>query len=154
MAVIDDPAVAIAVERCLSARAKARRVGDEWTERHPRHCEWCDLPRGYLAELLEGWNEWAQPQDQGKGVVYGRVDAQRFAELQRRDPAAAEALIVAAQGLDPVPDARGEGGSDPRGSLISEDRSAATFSVEQVQNLEPTASKTADEPDPELAAWA
>lgn len=100
MAVIDDPAVAVAVSRCLAARSASVRTGDEYRgDRHPRRCTWCDFPPGYLAELLDGWNAWAEPRDRGKSTVYTRHDVQVFAELQRRDPAEAERRVVAAQGF-------------------------------------------------------
>lgn len=107
---IDEPAAAIAAARCLTARTIARRVGDTWTESHPRECSWCDLPLDFLRDAIDGWNAWAGAEDRGHGVVFRRYDAQAFAELSRQHPDEAERQIVAAQGFtepaeDPLPEA-------------------------------------------------
>jgi hypothetical protein len=56
MAVIDDPAVAIAAGLCLTARSIDERGV---TSQHDRPCQWCDYPLPELARLVDGYNQWA-----------------------------------------------------------------------------------------------
>ncbi len=100
MAVIDEPAAAIAAARCLTARSLSRRPGGEWTESHARRCDWCDFPLDVLAALIDGFNDWAGFKPRTN--TYARFDAQTWAEMARRHPEQAEAEIVAAQGFQPV----------------------------------------------------
>lgn len=103
MAVIDEPAAAVAAARCLSARTLARRPGDEWRPTHPRRCAWCAYEPATLSGMLDGWNAWSGAKERGRATVYERYSAQAFSELQRRDPAEAERQIVEAQGLEAEP---------------------------------------------------
>lgn len=97
MNVIDDPAAAIAASRCLTARSLAGRQGPV-TVQHPRPCAWCDYPLDGLSRMVQGFLEWSGFSERTR--TYSRHDARLFDELTRRDPAAAEAEIVAAQGLE------------------------------------------------------
>lgn len=101
MSVIDEPIAAIAAGRCVLARSLAT-MGRPPTPQHPRRCAWCDYPLADLSRMVEGWNHWADGKDRGQATVYARHDAQLFAERSRKHPAEAEALIVAAQGLEPL----------------------------------------------------
>lgn len=139
MTVIDEPAVAVAIGHCLTARSLADRRGAITTQ-HPRPCAWCDFPLEYLDQLVKGFLAWAEPKDQGGATVYGRFDANRFAELARHDPETALAQVRAAQEL--VEEAPGVGGSDPRGSSPTEDRFAALFWVDRVQTSKARAFQT------------
>lgn len=101
MAVIDEPAAAIAAGRCLTARSLSKRPGGEFErDNHPRRCDWCDFPLDVLAALIDGFNDWAWFKPRTN--TYARYDAQTWAEMARRHPEQAEAEIVAAQGLEPV----------------------------------------------------
>lgn len=96
MAVIDEPAVAAAVARCLAARVRdpERRL----TVTHPRTCGWCAYPTAEIDRMLAGWNEWAGF-DPRKGT-YGRHEARVFQALPRAEQ---EQLVTAAQDLEPEP---------------------------------------------------
>lgn len=98
MAVIDDPAVAVAAADCVSSRSIGRL-----TARHPRPCQWCDYPLDELRRMVEGFVVWAKPKDRGNATVYDRHDAQVFAELARKDPAKADQLVADARGEAPAP---------------------------------------------------
>jgi hypothetical protein len=148
MSVIDEPAAAIAAGYCVAARSLTT---DGRTTRHPRPCTWCDYPLSVLAPMVEGFNAWAQPKDQGQGHVYGRHDVRVFSELPRDEQ---ERLVLEAQGL--TPDV-GQGGSNPSTEPVSEDRVAATKQVGQVQTLsqplEPDAEAVSPAESDDLAAW-
>lgn len=101
MSVIDDPAVARAIDRCVTARAIADRRGPV-TRTHPRPCGWCDYPTDHLVRLLEGFNVWSGWDERTR--TYERHDVRVWTVAARRNPAEAERLIVAAQGLvEPLP---------------------------------------------------
>lgn len=100
MAVIDEPATARAVERCLIARSIDKR-GE--TRTHPRRCEWCDYPLEVLRQQLDGFNAWAGWSESGHS--YERHEVRVWVEWARTHAAEAEAQIVAAQGLlEPMDD--------------------------------------------------
>jgi len=172
MAVIDEPAAARAIDRCLVARSLADKRGPV-TRTHPGTCGWCDYPLEQLRQLLEGFNAWAGWDERRRR--YERFEVQVWTEHARAHPDQAEAEIVAAQAFVPplttgaVPPAGGTptpGGSIPPALPSAEDRIAATFRVGRVQTSPPDALNDASEPttppdadpahepiDEELAAW-
>lgn len=95
MAVIDDPAAAVAAGLCLTARAVDR---DARTTRHPRRCGWCDYPTHELQRMVDGWNEWAAPNE--RRGTYGRHEARAFQGLSRTEQLR---QVLAAQAFDPEP---------------------------------------------------
>ncbi len=115
MAVIDEPATARAVERCLIARSIDRR-GE--TRTHPRRCEWCDYPLEVLRQQLDGFNAWAGWSERAR--TYDRHEIRVWVEWARSHPAEAEAEITAAQGLaepmssPPSPPAHGADPEPPK----------------------------------------
>ena len=138
MAVIDEPAAAIAASRCLTARSLSRKPGGEWTESPARRCGWCDYPPEVLAALIDGFNAWAGWSERSR--TYERHDARVWAEMARRDHDEAERQIVAAQGLQPMtpleePPAREPGGThrgdrepyQPSASISSGEASEPVF---------------------------
>lgn len=127
MAVIDEPAVARAIDRCLAARSLADRRGPV-TRVHPRPCGWCDYPLDELRRLLEGFNAWAGWDERRR--TYERHDVRVWAEAARRDPAAAEAAICSAQ-----------------------DFAQPVTTTTEPSAREPRAPATAPPVDPELEAW-
>ncbi len=92
MSVIDEPAVAVAVALCLTARA----IADARTARHPRRCGWCDYPTTELTRMVAGWNAWAGF-DERHGT-YERHEARVFQAMPRDQQIAA---ITAAQSFEP-----------------------------------------------------
>lgn len=102
MSVIDEPHDAVAASRCLTARSLDTGRGAV-TAQHPRRCTWCAIDLAELTRMVEGWNAWADPRDRGRSTVYVRHAARTFVEWARKQPAEAEALIAAAQGLEPLP---------------------------------------------------
>lgn len=93
MAVIDEPAAAVAASLCLIARDR-----DGVTTRHPRRCGWCDYPEADLRAMVDGFIAWADPDE--KRRTYGRHAARVFAELSATQQAA---LVAEAQGFEPEP---------------------------------------------------
>lgn len=148
MSVIDEPAVAVAASRCLTARTVARRAGDEWTPSHPRTCAWCDYPTAALARLVDGFNAWAGAKDVEGRRVYARYDVQRFAEEARRHPDLAEAQIVEAQGLVAEISPRPLPPPDPRAHS-----SSVAGPDGEVEPVAVPAGGPAHDVDPELEAW-
>lgn len=147
MTVIDEPHDAVAASRCLTARSLDTGRGAV-TAQHPRRCAWCAIDLAELTRRIEGWNAWADPKDRGRSTVYERHAARTFVEWSRKQPAEAEALIVAAQGLEPLEEHR-VGGSDPLDHRPDEDRPAASFPVGQVQTSTP---EPPDAPQPMAVA--
>jgi hypothetical protein len=116
----EDPAVAIAMGRCLTARAVARR--DETFRPMPHHdrpCGWCDYPVDELQAAVIEFNNWAMFND--RLSTSGRHATRTFAhELSREDQ---EALIVAAQGFPPLTQPLPP--SEPPAPVVQEDPSWA-----------------------------
>jgi hypothetical protein len=153
MAVINEPEVAVAAARCVTARALDQHGV---TEQHPRPCTWCDYDRGELARMVQGYNTWAGYSE--RSGTYERHEARVFAELPRDEQLR---RIVEAQGLEPesqpveaeadaLPTGEREGGSiplDPRGA---KDRPADAFLVGQVQT---NASAPAGDAELDVDAW-
>lgn len=142
MAVIDEPAVARAVDRCLIARSVDQHAT---TRLHPRPCEWCAFPLDYLRQQLDGFNAWAGWSERARS--YERHEVRVWVEWARANQAEAEAQIVAAQGLVGE---HGEGGSIPPATPLEKDRPAATNLVGQVQTSEVEAAELVGD---DLAAW-
>lgn len=91
MAVIDEPASAVAASLCLAARDRKDRT----TTRHPGRCGWCPYPADELTRMVEGFNAWAGWNE--RRGTYERHDARVFAELPRDRQAA---LVAAAQAIE------------------------------------------------------
>ena len=87
-----EPAVAIAMARCLQARVydAEHRV----TDRHPKACGWCDAPASAIAKVVDAFNAWAEFDDRRRTA--GRHAVRTFAELTREEQ---ERQIAAAQEL-------------------------------------------------------
>lgn len=92
--VLFEPAAAVAVSICLTART----IADGRTDRHPRPCGWCDWPVEELQRMLAGFNAWAE-RDERSGR-YGRHDAAVFQGLTRREQAE---LVLTAQAFPESP---------------------------------------------------
>lgn len=140
----EDPAVAAAMGRCLTARSLARK-GEAFgaTTRHPRTCGWCDYPADELQAAVIEFRNWAEFND--RLGTSGRHATRAFShELSREQQ---EALIVAAQAFveEESPGGMGVKSSDdtagigPRGSLVS---------GETGSNLPPAEPVPAPEPPP------
>ena len=89
MTVIFEPAVAIAVSRCLTARSI-----DEGgrTAVHPRECGWCSYPLPELVSMVEGFNAWAGHDMRSNS--YAKHEARVFDDLPRDEQ---QRLILEAQ---------------------------------------------------------
>lgn len=92
--VIDDPAAAAAVGRCLIARSIDDR-GE--TTAHPRPCGWCDYPLEDLRRMADGFNEWAAYSQRSN--TFGHHELRVFGELPRDEQ---ERRIVEAQAFPPL----------------------------------------------------
>lgn len=101
MAVIFEPAAAVAAGICLVAR----EFNDGRDRRHPRPCGWCDYPLEVLRSMVDGFNAWAGF-DERKGT-YTRFEARQFQGLPHRQQSE---LVLEAQSFpdygsgDPQPD--------------------------------------------------
>jgi hypothetical protein len=92
----EDPAVAIAMGRCLTARSLATGTqAFRPSLRHPRECGWCPYPLEELQAAVIEFNNWAQFNDR-LGTT-GRHATRHFAHEISDDER--EARIVAAQAL-------------------------------------------------------
>lgn len=89
----NEPAVAAAMGRCLTARSLSAK--DAITARHPRPCGWCDYPRELLDGAVREWTARAEF-DRNQGT-----DTSGYRTFRRLDPDEREQLIRAAQELMP-----------------------------------------------------
>lgn len=99
----EDPAVAIAMGRCLTARS-LRQDPEPFrpTLRHDRECGWCVWDVDELQAAVREFNAWAQFND--RLGTSGRHSTRTFSHELKPDEQ--EALIVAAQALvepEPMP---------------------------------------------------
>ena len=93
----EDPASAIAMGRCLTARVLD--PAGRSTPKHPGRYGWCDYPTQELGAGIAAFTAWAEFDD--RRSTSGRHATRVFAELPRDEQ---EALIAAAQAFEePAP---------------------------------------------------
>lgn len=108
-----DPAMALAMTRCLTARSVS---GNGRTFAHPRPCGWCPYPIEELRRGVDAFNTWAG-YDERSGISARHV-VRSFNALPHGER---ERQIVEAQAFEPEPVRPPEPEAEPGPSSIPPD---------------------------------